>query len=59
MRSRAAVLLLMPIALFLWSIGLSLCWIGSKREAKLLKSKLADQKELSVFVPTPEQTYAT
>jgi hypothetical protein len=51
----------MPIAVFLWCIGWSLYWIGSKRETTKPKPKpkLSVQKELIIFVPTPEQKYAT
>jgi hypothetical protein len=37
--------------------GLSL--VGSKKEATKLKPKLAIHKELIMFVPIPEQQYAT
>jgi hypothetical protein len=58
-RNRAASFLLMPIGVFLWCIGWSLYWIGSKRETTKPKPKLSVQKELVIFVPTPEQKYAT
>jgi hypothetical protein len=51
--------LLMPIAVFLWCIGWSLYWIGSKRETTKPKPILSVQKELIIFVPTPEQKNAT
>jgi len=49
----------MPLAAFVWCIGWGLSWIGSKKEATKLKPKLAIDKELIMFVPTPEQQYAT
>jgi hypothetical protein len=49
----------MPIAVFLWWIGWSLAWAGSKRKTAIPKPKLSVQKELIIFVPTPEQKYAT
>jgi hypothetical protein len=52
-------ILLMPLAVFLWCVGWSLNWIGSKRETTIPKPKLSVQKELVVYVPTPEQKYAT
>jgi hypothetical protein len=58
-RNRAVSFLLMPIAVFLWCIGWGLYWVGSKRESARPKPKLSVQKELVVFVPTPEEKYAT
>jgi len=58
-RNRAATLLLMPIAAFVWCIGWGLSWVGSKKEVAKLKPKLAIHKELIMFVPIPEQQYAT
>jgi hypothetical protein len=58
-RNRAASFLLMPIAAFLWCIGWSLYWTGPKRETTIPKPKLPVQKELTIFVPTPEQKHAT
>jgi hypothetical protein len=49
----------MPIAVLLWCIGWSLYWIGPKRETTIPKPKLPVQKELTIFVPTPEQKHAT
>jgi hypothetical protein len=49
----------MPIAVFLWGIGWSLYWIGSTRKTTKHKPKLSVQKELSIFVPTPQPKYAT
>jgi len=49
----------MSIIVFLWCIGWSLYWAGSKREPTIQKPKLLVQKELVIFVPTPEQKYAT
>jgi hypothetical protein len=50
---------MMPIAVFFWGIGWSLYWIGSTRKTTKHKPKLSVQKELSIFVPTPQQKYAT
>jgi hypothetical protein len=47
----------MPIGVFLWCIGWSLFWIGSKRESTIPKPKLSVQEELIIFVPTPEQAH--
>jgi hypothetical protein len=58
-RNRAVSFLVMPIALLLWCIGWSLYWVGLKRESTIPKPKLSVQKELVIFVPTPEQKYAT
>ena len=59
-RNKAVTLMLIPIAIFLWYIGWSLYWIGSKTitTRPMPKSKLPAQ-ELIIFVPTPEQKYAT
>jgi hypothetical protein len=48
----------MPIFVILWSIGWSLYWAGSKRKTTPTP-KLSAQKELVIFVATPEQKYAT
>lgn len=50
--------LLLPIAVFLWCIGWSLYWAGSKSESTRAKLKLPVQKELNFYVLTPEQEYA-
>jgi flagellar basal body-associated protein FliL len=52
-------ILLMPIAVFLCCIGWSLYWVGAKKETTKPKPKLSVQKELVIFVPTPEQKCAT
>jgi hypothetical protein len=58
-RNRAVSFLLMPIAVFIWFIGWSLCWIGIKKEAKQIQPILAVQKEIDIFVPAHEQQIAT
>ncbi len=58
-RNRAVSFLLVPIAVFIWCIGWGLYWVGSKGESRRPKPKMSVQKELVVFVPTPEQKYAT
>jgi hypothetical protein len=39
-RNRVTSFLLMPMAVFLWFIGWSLCRIGAKKETAKLKTKL-------------------
>jgi hypothetical protein len=58
-RNKAATLLLMPLAAFVWCIGWGLSWVGSKKQEAKLKPKLAVHKELVMFVSAPEQQYAT
>jgi hypothetical protein len=60
-RNRVASFLLMPFAVFLWCIGWGLYFVGSKRGATKLRSKfeVSVEKELIMFVPIPEQKYAT
>jgi hypothetical protein len=43
----------MPVAVFVWCIGWSLDWIGSKRKTRT-ERKSPVQKDLILFVPTPE-----
>jgi len=49
----------MPIVVFLCCLGLIICWIGAKRETATPKSEVFSQKGLTIFVPKPEQKYAT
>jgi flagellar basal body-associated protein FliL len=59
-RNRLTVLLTLPVVVFLWVIGWSLYWIGSKsREVdQKKKRKSFSLKESSIAVLTPEQEYA-
>jgi hypothetical protein len=56
-RSRVALLLVLPIAVFIWFIGWSLYWIGSKRKVATPNTK--PRNGLTFAVLTPEQKYAT
>jgi hypothetical protein len=58
-RNRVVSFLIMPIAVFFWGIGWSLYWIGSTKKITKHKPQLSVQKELSIFVPTPQQKHAT
>jgi hypothetical protein len=56
-RNRVALLLILPVVIFIWLIGWSLYWIGSKgRVAK--PRKIIDRKELTFTVLMPEEKYA-
>ena len=57
-RNRALFFLIMPVAVFIWSIGWSLFWMASKRESVKPTPKLPSKKELTFLVPMPEQKYA-
>jgi hypothetical protein len=56
-RNRVALFLLMPTVVFMWFIGWSLYWIGSREDAK--PRKTSDQNELTFTVQMPEEKYAT
>jgi len=56
-RNRAALLFVLPIAVFIWFIGWSLYWVGSKRQAVAPSMKPLDGVTFTVIVP--EQKYAT
>ena len=56
-RNRFITFLALPLAVFLWVIGWSLSWIGS-RERKVEPRKKPTRKELSFVVLTPEQKFA-
>ena len=56
-RNRVIMFLLMPIVVFIWFIGWSLYWIGSKEHAK--PRKIPDQNELTFAVQMSEEKYAT
>jgi hypothetical protein len=56
-RSRVALLLVLPIAVFIWFIGWSLYWIDSKRKVATPSTKPSNGLTISVL--TPEQKYAT
>jgi hypothetical protein len=55
-RNRAVLLLILPIAVFLWFVGWSLYWIGSRRKAPKLST--IPLNGLIFTVPIPEQKYA-
>jgi hypothetical protein len=57
-RNRAALLLILPIVIFMWFIGWSLYWIGSRGGAAKPR-KTIDRKELTFTVLMPEEKYAT
>jgi hypothetical protein len=54
-QNRAAYFILIPIAVFLWSIGWSICWIGTKTKKAQQKPKLAFRKNQQSFLPHPTQ----
>jgi hypothetical protein len=58
-RNRLVSFLLIPIGVVFWLVGWSLYWIGLKRESKTQKPKMPHKKQLTFFVPTPEQKCAT
>jgi hypothetical protein len=47
----------MPIVFFMWFIGWSLYWIGSREDAK--SRKTSGQNELTFTVQIPAEKYAT
>jgi len=53
-RNRAILLLLMPVAVFLWCVGWGIYWFGSKRNGSVPR-KLLGEKDLTFVVPVPEQ----
>ena len=57
-RNRIALFLILPIVVFIWFIGWSLYWTGSRKESAKPK-EISDQKELTFTVLMPEQKYAT
>ena len=56
-RNKAALLLVLPLAVFIWFIGWSLYWAGSKRKAATPSAKPLNDLTFSVLMP--EQKYAT
>jgi hypothetical protein len=55
-QNRVALLLILPIAVFLWFIGWSLYWIGSS--GKVAKPRKIPDSWLTFTVLMPEQKYA-
>jgi hypothetical protein len=55
-RNKVALLLLLPIAVFIWFIGWSLYWMDSKRKTATPSKKPLNG--LTFAVLTPEQKYA-
>ena len=55
-RNRAALLLVLPIAVFLWFIGWSVYWVGSRVKAS--KPERMHANGLTFTVLMPEQKYA-
>jgi flagellar basal body-associated protein FliL len=56
-RNRVVMFLLMPIIVFMLSIGWSLYWTGSREDAK--PRNTSSQNELAFTVQVPEEKYAT
>jgi flagellar basal body-associated protein FliL len=56
-RNRAIVLLLLPIAVFLWLIGWSFLWIGSKEKSKTPK-RAPEPQATSMMIMVPEEECA-
>ena len=56
-RNRVAVLLMLPIAVFLWFVGWSLYWAGLRKKrvhAKPTRSPDASELTFTVLVPEKE-----
>jgi hypothetical protein len=53
-RNRASLFLVWPIVLFIWIIGWSLYWIGSKKDSAKPR-ETREHKELIFTMLTPEQ----
>jgi len=53
-RNNAFLILVLPFAVLVWSIGWFFYWIGSGKELGKLE-KLSTSRDLEVFVLTPEQ----
>ena len=56
-RHKLTTLLTMPLAVFLWVVGWSLFWIGSRKKRVEPRRKPA-RDELRFAVLVPEQEYA-
>jgi hypothetical protein len=54
-RNRVISRLLLPLAIFLWFIGWSIAWLGSKMEMKrktaIPHPKLLNEKDVTFIVP--------
>jgi hypothetical protein len=55
-RNRAVQFLVLPAVVFMWIIGWSLYWIGSK---SVKQSKIHEHKELAFSVLMSEEKYVT
>ncbi len=56
-RNLGAVLLMLPLAVFLWFIGWSFFWIGSRRTV-IKPKRLSDSNELVFMVLMPQEKQA-
>jgi hypothetical protein len=56
-RNRVSLFLVLPIAVFIWFVGWSLSWIGSKGHVAPPRAKPLDGVTFTVLLP--EQKYAT
>jgi len=59
-RNRLAVLLMLPIAVFLWFVGWSLYWSGLRKKRVHAKpARIPDASELTFTVLVPEKEIET
>ncbi len=56
-RNKLALLLILPVAVFIWLVGWSLYWSGSR--GKATETNKATNTGLTFTVLMPEQKYAT
>ena len=56
-RNKIIVFLMAPLVVFIWLVGWSLYWLGSRKAASLKKT--LDRNELPLIVLMPEKKYAT
>ena len=57
-RSRAVSFLSLPAVIFVWFLGWSLYWMGSKKEVGKPKQK-SEVEKIAFTVATPKEQYAT
>ncbi|MGA2310454.1 MAG: hypothetical protein ABSG57_13025 [Candidatus Bathyarchaeia archaeon] len=55
MRNRLIKLLLLPVAVFLWIIGWTMMWAGTRKEQETRPETAAEEESITIMPMIPEE----